>query len=227
MPFTPEALDFLVENQFHDSRSWYHEYKDIFKQKVIQPFVELIDGLQPTFADIDSRIECDPRRISRLYRDARRCRGKSVFRDCLWVTFCPSAENDYSIPSFYFEFSPRGFDIGCGYYQFSTDSRDALHELILAEHPAFLEALEAYEAQDTFQLYGELYKRDRYPGQEARINDWLNRKRIGMSSSSEDFELFFSDRLIDYAAGQFRALKPFWELLKAAEERADYNRREV
>lgn len=220
MPFTPEALDFLVENQFHDSRSWYHEHKDVFKQKVIQPFVELIDGLQPAFEEIDSRIQCDPRRISRLYRDARRCRGKSTFRDCLWVTFRPSADNDYSVPSFYFEFSPRGFNMGCGYYQITADSRNALHELILAGHPAFERALEAYEAQNSFELYGEMYKRSRYPEQDERLRNWLDRKSVGMSSSSDDFELFFSDRLINYAAGQFLSLKPFWELLTAAEERA-------
>lgn len=220
MPFTPEALDFLVENQFHDSRSWYHEHKDVFKEKVIQPFVELIDGLQPAFDKLDSRIQCNPRFISRLYRDARRCRGKSAFRDCLWVTFRPTAENDYTVPSFYFEFSPRGFDMGCGYYNMTTDSRDALRELILSGHQTFTAALEAYESQSDFKLYGELYKRNHYPEQEERVADWLNRKKIGMSAWYEDFELFFSDRLVDFASEKFLSLKPFWELLCETEVRA-------
>lgn len=219
MPFTPEALDFLVENQFHDSRSWYHEHKNVFKEKVIAPFVELIDGLQSAFNAIDGRIQCDPRRISRLYRDARRCRGKSTFRDCLWTTFRPTSDNDYSVPCFYFEFSPRGFDFGCGYYNMSTDSRDVLRELILSGHPAFIAALEAYEAQNAFKLYGELYKRNHFPDQPENICDWLNRKKIGMSAESQDFELFFSDHLTEFVGEQFSSLKPFWELLNEVELR--------
>lgn len=220
MPFTPEALDFLVENQFHDSRSWYHEHKDVFKEKVIAPFVELIDGLQPAFTAIDSRIQCDPRRISRIYRDARRCRGRTIFRDCLWVSFRPTLDNDNFAPCFYFEFSPRGFDMGCGYYCMSTDSRDALHNLILSGHPAFTAALEAYEAQSAFGLFGELYKRNHFPDQPEQLCDWLNRKSIGMSAFSEDFDLFFSDRLTEHVGQQYAALKPFWELLCETEVRA-------
>lgn len=219
MTFTPEALDFLVENQFHDSRSWYHEHKQDYKSLVIEPFVELIDGLQPTFDRIDERIQCDPRRISRLYRDARRCRGKSIFRDSVWCSFHPGNDKENPLPGFYFEFSPRGFDMGCGYYMMPTQVREELRAMILEGDRLFEEALAAYEKQDTFELYGDLYKRNHYPDQEERIVNWLNRKCIGMSAFSDDFDLLFSDRLINYISEKFLTLKPFWNLIMAAEER--------
>ncbi len=218
MTFTPEALDFLVENQFHDSRSWYHEHKDIYKSKVIAPFVEFIDSLQPAFDKIDSRIQCDPRRISRLYRDARRCRGKSIFRDTVWCSFHPGNDKENPLPGFYFEFSPRGFDFGCGYYIMPTDVRDAVRQMILDGDPLFRKALAAYEKQDTFTLYGEMYKRNHYPDRSPQECEWLNRKCIGMSSFSDDFDIFFSDGLSDYVSERLLALKPFWNLLMTAEE---------
>lgn len=218
MPFTPQTLDFLMENQLHDSRTWYHEHKDDYKRYVIQPFVEFIDRLVPDFEIIDSRIQCGPKHISRLFRDARRCRGKSIFRDSVWCTFRTGIDNDYSKPSFYFEFSPSGFDMGCGYYMMSADSRDALRQLILDGDPLFTEALNAYEQQDFFSLYGDMYKRNQFPEQEERVCDWLNRKRIGMTGSSADFDLFFSDGLADFAGEKFRSLAAFWKLLDRAEE---------
>lgn len=219
MTFTPEALDFLVENQFHDSRSWYHEHKQDYKKLVIAPFVELIDSLQPAFEQIDSRIQCDPRKISRLYRDARRCRGKSIFRDCVWCSFHPGSDKENPLPGFYFEISPRGFDFGCGYYMMPSEVRDELRAMILSHDPLFLEALRAYESQKTFLLYGELYKRNHYPEAPANEADWLNRKCLGMSSFSQNFELMFSDRLAAYLSEQFLSLRPFWRLLIEAEER--------
>lgn len=218
MTFTPEALDFLVENQFHDSRSWYHEHKDIYKSRVVAPMVELIDGLQPAFERIDSRIQCDPRRISRLYRDARRCRGKSIFRDSVWCSFHPGNDKENPLPGFYFEISPRGFDFGCGYYLMPSDVKDEFRQLILDGHPLFREALDAYGKQDTFRLYGELYKRNHYPDRSEAECDWLNRKSIGMSAFSEDFELLFSEKLVDYLSEKYLSLKPFWELMMTAEE---------
>ena len=219
MTFTPEALDFLVENQFHDSRSWYHEHKDIYKAKVVQPFVELIDSLRPAFDIIDSRIQCDPRRISRLYRDARRCRGRSIFRDSVWCSFFPGNDKENPLPGFYFEISPRGFDFGCGYYMMPTEVRDELRAMILDGDLLFRKALAAYEKQDTFNLYGELYKRNHYPDRSEQECDWLNRKCIGMSSFSDDFELMFSEKLSDYLAEKYLTLAPFWKLLIEAEER--------
>ena len=218
MSFSPEALDFLVENQFHDSRSWYHEHKDFYKEKVVLPFVELIDGLQPTFDRIDSRIECSPRRISRLYRDARRCRGKSIFRDSVWCSFHPSGDKDNPLPGFYFEISPRGFDFGCGYYIMPADVRDELRRRILDGDPLFGKALAAYEKQSTFKLYGELYKRNHYPDRSEKECDWLNRKCIGMSAASTDFDLLFSDNLLVYLSGQYLSLRPFWNFLMSVEE---------
>ena len=218
MTFTPEALDFLVENQFHDSRSWYHEHKQIYKEKVTVPMVELIERLRPAFERIDSRIQCDPRRISRLYRDARRCRGKSTFRDCVWCSFHPGHDSENPLPGFYFEISPRGFDFGCGYYIMSSEVKDTFRQLILDGDPLFAKALDAYRRQDTFRLYGELYKRNHYPDRSEEECDWLNRKSIGMSAFSEDFDLLFSKELAGYLSEKFLSLKPFWDLMMKAEE---------
>ena len=48
-----------------------------------EPLGELVTELAPIMAKIDKMIICDPKRISRIYRDARYAKD-SVFRDEVW-----------------------------------------------------------------------------------------------------------------------------------------------
>ena len=140
-----------------------------------------------------------------------------LFRS-VWCSFHPGHDKENPLPGFYFEISPRGFDFGCGYYIMSSDVRDALRQRILDGDPLFRKALNAYKKQDIFKLYGELYKHNHYPDRSEDECDWLNRKCIGMSAASVDFDLLFSDGLVEYLSEQYLSLRPFWNLLMSAEE---------
>ena len=38
MPFSKKTLDFLLENRLNDSKVWYKEHKEDYKQYVAEPF---------------------------------------------------------------------------------------------------------------------------------------------------------------------------------------------
>ena len=136
----------------------------------------------------------------------------------MWCTFSRTHDLYKSLPSFYFEISGNGFDYGCGYYIAATESMNDLRSLILNDSPYFTAALEAFEAQSTFDLYGDMYKRDRYPAESDTKKNWLNRKTIGISARSKDWELLFSDRLADKIAADFESVAPIYDLFLKAEE---------
>ncbi|MDE6764289.1 MAG: DUF2461 domain-containing protein [Oscillospiraceae bacterium] len=210
MPFSAKSLDFIFENYMNDSKVWFNDHKEDYKKYVTEPFAEVISGLTETMLAIDSSFVCDPKKISRLYRDARYSKGKSVFRDYVWYTFGRPRSEGGAPLGFYFSISPDGFDYGCGFYSTSSSVMETYRRLILEDNKSFRMALEAYRKQNVFTLYGDLYKRNKYPEESVEKQDWLNRKNIGLSCESKDFELLFSDRLIGKLAEDFKAIAPVY-----------------
>lgn len=218
MPFSKKTLDFLIENHLNDSKAWYQEHKEDYKQYIAEPFSEFITALQPTINEIDSEIICNPKRFSRLYRDARFSKGGSIFRENVWCSFERRTEEFESVPSFYLDVSPNGFEYGCGYYMASTATMNALRNLILKNDKAFQVAIDAYENQDTFQLSGDLYKKNRYPDQSERLCNWLNRKSIYLFSRSTDIDQLCSNKLSDMIAEDYKKISPIYHFFMKARE---------
>ncbi|MCH5349452.1 MAG: DUF2461 domain-containing protein [Oscillospiraceae bacterium] len=218
MSFSAKSLDFLFENTLNDSKVWFNEHKEDYKQNVVLPFAELVTDLTDTMLGIDDSFICDPKKISRLYRDARYSKGKSIFRDYVWYSFSRSREA-YDVPGYYFSISPGGFSYGCGYYYASTETMNILRGLILSNDKVWKSALKAYKSQNTFELYGEMYKRDHYPEETDERREWLNRRQIGVSCDSKDFDLLFSDRLAEKVAADFKAIAPVYDLFIIVSEK--------
>lgn len=218
MPFSEKSLDFLFENHARDSKEWFNEHKDIYRNEVIKPFTEIIEYLAPIMDKIDSKIVCTPRKISRIYRDARFSKGKSIFRESLWISLCrPKSQRFVSVPEFYFYVSPQGFGWGCGYYRTPSDSMEAIRRLIIEGDKTAKDALKAFDGLEDYFLLGEKYKRDHYPEQDERTGEWLNRKSICVSRDSCDAQLLFSDKLAEVLAEEFCRLEPIYRLYIKAE----------
>ena len=217
MNFSARSLDFIFENMLNDSKVWFGEHKEEYRQCIVLPFQELIAKLTPTMLEIDSELICDPKKLSRIYRDARYAKGKSIFRDYVWYTFSRTRDMYKALPGFYFSISPSGFDYGCGYYYASTESMEGMRSLILKGDKSFSAALKAYKSQNVFSLCGEMYKRDRFPDESPEKREWLNRRNIFLACESKDFELLFSDRLAEKIASDFKAIAPVYHMFMKAE----------
>ena len=88
MSFTSKTPEFIFENHAKDSKEWFREHKADYEQYIKAPFKEFLELIEPFIHKIDPELSCDPKQISRLYRDARYAKGQSVFRDYVWYTFC-------------------------------------------------------------------------------------------------------------------------------------------
>lgn len=216
MAFSDETLNFLFENKANNSKEWFHAHKDIYDNHVRKPFIELISELEPTVHAIDKEIICDSKRISRIYRDTRFSKDKSLFREDMWCSL--SRPKDIRpMPEFYFVCGTSGVSYGCGYYQMSREAAEAMRLLILRRDESFLKAREAVEKQNVFSLGGDLYKRSKYPDEPEDIQLWLNRKNIYAYHDSKDFGLLFSDKLAEKVSEDIKLLKDFYLFLLKAE----------
>lgn len=216
--FSNEALKFLFENRFNNSKDWYESHKPLYKQYVYNPLVQLIEELAPTMLEIDSQIMTIPSKlISRVRRDTRFTKDKTLYRDNAWLVFLRDKSKMSTSPCFWFEIGQRGSSYGLGYYCAKTATMANMREMILSNNPKFLKALKCYESQSTFTIGGEMYKRSKYPDQTENLKTWLDRKNIYFECVQKDFELAFSKELPEVLKKDFTMLKPIYEFLCAVE----------
>ena len=221
MPITKETLDFMVENRIQNSRSWFQEHRKQYTEYVRTPLIELVERLEPCIRSIDPELITNPSRvISRIHRDTRFTKDKSLYRDVMWIAFTRDKKVHESPCGFVMEFSPMGFRYGCGYWQAPPKVMEALREMILKQEPAFRKAQQAYEGQKLFVLEGDCYKRSRYPEQPEHMRLWLDRKNMDFMHNSKDFKLLFSEELAQALASGFQQLIPMYQMFLRAEQKA-------
>lgn len=217
---TADALRFLMENRMNNSKEWYDSHKDEYKRLVYNPFVELINELAPTMLTIDSQLITVPSKlISRVRRDTRFTKDKTLYRDNVWLVFLRDKSLMSTAPCFWFEINQKGSSYGIGYYGAEPASMANMREMILDRHPAFIMAQKYYESQNKFVLGGEMYKRSRFSDQPENIRTWLDRKNIYFECVQNNFELAFSKELPEVLKKGFKELKPIYDFLCVVESR--------
>ncbi len=212
--FTREALMFLFENKMRNDKAWYDSHKDVYKKHVYNPFMELIVELAPTMKEIDGSIITVPSKlISRVRRDTRFTKDKTLYRDNVWIVFLRDKSQMSTSPCFWFGLDQTGSSYGVGYYKAETASMAHMREMIIKRHPAFLKALQSYESQDEFVIGGNMYKRSKHPDQPEHLRSWIDRKNIFFESVQKNFDLAFSKDLPQKLDKSFRSLKPIYDFL--------------
>jgi len=224
MTISQKSLDFLLTNYVTNSRDWFNEHKNEYREFVVEPLAELVTKLTPGMLEIDSGFIIEPKidkTISRIHRDMRipQNRNKSRYRQNSWIVFIRDKKLYNGLPGFYFEIYPGGFGYGMGYYQASTASMKTMREMLLDEEPSAKKAVEAYEKQKIFTIEGEEYKRPRYLDAPKNLHPWLERKGLSLVHDSEDFDLLFSENLADVIMNNFKKIAPVYHFLIDVEAR--------
>ena len=223
MRLSPESLDFLFENKIKDSKAWYQDHKEDYKRLVSEPFREFIMNMQPYIEKIDANLSCNPKRISRIYRDTRFTKDKSIFRDHVWYGFRHSDELYGGLPCYFFEFSPEGIMYGCGYYKADTQSIEAIRSLVQNHDRTFINMKKTLRKHPELMLYGEPYKRNHFPDAPAEDQPWLNIRDFCIIASSTEFDLLFSEtqELAAQIGKRFIEMKPVYDFLMKAESKIE------
>lgn len=213
-PFTVEAVKYLFENKFRNDKEWYDDHKVDYKKYVYNPCVQLITEIAPTMTEIDEQFITVPSKlISRVRRDTRFTKDKTMYRDNVWIVFLRDKNLMSIAPCFWFEINQKGSSYGVGYYGAQTGSMANMRKMIIEKHPAFLKALKCYEAQQKFIIGGEMFKRSKHPDQPENLKTWLDRKNIYFEAVQNNFDLAFSEELPEILKKGFKELKPIYDFL--------------
>ena len=206
-------------NHKYNSKLWYQEHKEDFKQYLSFPFRDLVTAMSPRMLEIDEQMITEPKSIvSRLYKDLRFAKDKtSLYRDHMWLTFMRGTNAACGLPGYFFEISPYNFRYGCGYYMADAKSMASLRNLILSNSPVFQKAKECFENQSVFSLVGETYKKPHYSDYPEDLSRWLEKKDICFIANSTDIDLLLSDKLASTLCDQFEMIKPHYDLMMTSE----------
>ena len=211
--FSEQTIDFLMENRFHNDREWFHEHRADYLRLVHEPLVKLVEALAPAISAVDPEIISEPRTdktISRIYRDTRFSKDKSLYRAEMWLSFKRDRKAFPCYPEFYFDMSPEGWGMGCGYYVMSNDALTEARRRMLAGDEGFAAMQRVLRDNPGYVLGGERYRRSKFPDQPEEMREWLDRKSYHVFMHSDDFSTLYSPDLGEKLAAEVPKFAPVY-----------------
>jgi len=212
--FTEDSYRFLMELGFHNSKPFFEANRARYVEGVKKPLQQLCALLSPTVLSIDPNLNCNPNTVvSRIFRDTRRTKGVTFYRDHAWLSFrYPKTIISESF-SLYFEIELNGYGYGMGNWGANPALIASIRERILADPAGFLALSKELEAKG-FVVEGESYKRNRFPQAPEAVQPYLNRKGLSYCYFNTDLRRTMNgDALYREVEAAFQAMKPLYQFL--------------
>jgi uncharacterized protein (TIGR02453 family) len=199
--FSRKAFHFLKDVKEHNAKAWFEAHRQDYEQLLLQPLRDLVTDLADFMLGIDLSFEVAPavgKTISRIHRDTRFSRDKSLYRDCLWIVFKRAGKDWANWSAGYFlEINPTWYRYGMGFYDAAPDVMAEFRVRIDEGPMAFLKAVEWFPGQDVFKLEGETYKRPKGPDKPEPIRTWYNHKSFYLTCNRKIDKAILSPQLVD------------------------------
>ncbi|MDR2647475.1 MAG: DUF2461 domain-containing protein [Oscillospiraceae bacterium] len=212
--FHPEALLLLAENRLQNSTAFYNAHKEELKQKITVPMRQIFEALSDDFAKIDPSMHLISHRVvSRIRRDTRFSKEKSLYRSNIWfMAMRPKSDDMPPSPCFWFELNPDASEWNAGVAVFANPPRFMafLRGEIAAKSDAFLDALESAQSCGAIAQI-DSFKRDRAGDCPDAVRPFLNAKNFFVMYASNDFGILQSPKLIKKLRGIFAAFAPLYQ----------------
>lgn len=212
--FSQQGLTFLLELSQNNNKEWFEENRDTYQHALLEPFRGLVTDLSQDMLVIDELFEVRPaigKTLSRMHRDTRFSRDKSIYRSNMWLSFKRSRKNWTDAPTYFFELGPDWWRYGLGYYSASKITMDFFRQQMLKDPQAFLKM--AQRLQPNYALEGESYKRPLIKDQQPELATWYNRKSFALISHQMDMDMLFSDQLVSVLSKDFQRIAPIYDFL--------------
>jgi len=214
--FSVETLTFLSTNNTNNSKQWFEAHRQDYQQFLLEPMQNLVLDLGEFMLTIDPLLEIAPKvnkTISKIYRDTRFSRDKSLFKNNMWLSFKRPLAEWKDRPVFFFELFPDWYRYGMGFYSASKTTMDRLRQSIDENPDRFLAVVSFLSKQDVFTVAGENYKRILDPSKSGILLEWYQRKNFYLVCNRDVDDSLFSARLVDDLINNFGMIAPFYQYL--------------
>ena len=220
--FSDEAIQFLLELQAEQSRTWFKAHQADFMRLCRRPLELFIEELRDRLIPVYPRmVEAEPHYF-RIQRDTRFAKDKTPYKTNISadIAIRPRGEdeNEHGIPGLYFSWGLEGEYLGIGAWHMSPTVLARYRELLDdsrrgAEIQTMVDRLLAQgctvEAMEKLKRVPPPYTQD-HPRAEL-----LKHKGFAIMAQPEE-NVSSSRRLLDWAEAQLRAAAPLMHLLDTA-----------
>ena len=214
----------LAENRFMNSRSFYEEKKELIKQRVIIPMRALTLDLNEFFLSVEDELYTNPvHQVSKVRRDTRFSRDKSLYRENLWVSFSKYRKEFPLFPTFWLEVFQNGYDCGVGYFYSTPHLMELYRKEILENKKQFGKIIKVFEDEGIL-IYGDAYKKPRAGDVPKELAPYYNRRNIGFYKHTEGISDIESGDFVEKAIEIYKTLAPMYKFLKTASEKEAIDR---
>jgi uncharacterized protein (TIGR02453 family) len=214
--FSKESPEFLKTLYTKNSKKWFEKNRVKYEKFLLEPFRLLVAELGDEMLRIDSHFEVRPqinKTISKIFRDTRFSKDKSIFKRAMWLTFKRPSKDWKDAPAYFFELMPDSYRYGLGYYSASRSTMDIFRESINDYTNEFVKAIASYRRQSAIKLWGEKYKRPLPCSHQAFIQDWYQRKSFYLAHTCKINRILFSEKLKADIITAFNLLSPLYKYL--------------
>ena len=216
----PETLALMAQNRFENIKSFYEEHKQELKDGFTVPLRQIAMALGSKVFELDDMIVTDPvRMVSRIRRDNRYTKDKSLYRDHLWVMFMRNKHEWMNYPCMWFEVNQDCWGYGVGTYYADAQFLELYRKALLERSKDFLDAV--HRAENTGAECLNIYYKKKKPGNPtAEIEPYYNIKSLGYMKIRTDFKTLESEKVIDEVGRAFDEFAGLYLFLKSvADER--------
>lgn len=210
----------MAQNRFENSKSFYEEHKQELKDGFTVPLRQIAMALGSKVFALDDMIVTDPvRMVSRIRRDNRYTKDKSLYRDHLWVMFMRNKHEWMNYPCMWFEVNQDCWGYGVGTYYADAQFLELYRKALLERPKEFLDAV--HHAENTGAECLNIYYKKKKPGNPtAEIEPYYNIKSLGYMKIRTDFKTLESEKVIDEVGRAFDEFAGLYLFLKSvADER--------
>jgi len=175
---TKKSFQFLSDLKKNcRDREWFELHKEDYREHLLYPLQYLAGELSDLMLSIDDNFGVMPKRvISRIYRDTRFSRDKSLFKSNMWITFKRPESLWPDWPAFFFEIYPEGYRYGMGFYQATSRTMSGLRVAVAEDADRFRAIM--HELLKRYEVQGERYKKEPKHDLPEDLKDMISRKNF-------------------------------------------------
>lgn len=205
---TSDTLMLLEMNRFNNNKPFYEEHKKEINEGARQQLGALTLDLAESLYEIDENIVVNPKKVSRIRRDTRFTKDKTLYRANVWCVWHRAIEEGESAPGLWCEVGPGFADNGIGLWGTTPSFMEFYRQSLIDNPEPFLEAFVPL-VEAGYGFSSNRYKRDK-PGTEKMpevLKAVYNQKELYFIKSTNDMKLIASQKYVDYMKKQLKLVK--------------------
>ncbi|MDD6276200.1 MAG: DUF2461 domain-containing protein [Clostridia bacterium] len=215
---SPDILFLADQNRFENSKSFYKAHKQELKDGFTVPMRQIAAALSPQMILLDDKMMTNPvYMVSKIRRDNRYTKDKSLYRDHLWIMFMRNKHEWVNYPCMWFEVGQQCWGYGVGMYYVDAAYLELYRKALLERPQEFLSAVKKVESTGAV-FSAEYYKKPKPGNPSKEIEPYYNIKYMSFFRARTDYTELQNPDLPTELGKIFRQYEPMYKFLKSVSD---------